>query len=154
MKKIIIFCCTLICACNSNTIYKQPENLIPKDTMVMLLTDLYISSAAKNVKTIYNTKNESYVPLIYEKYCIDSTRFYNSNNFYTSKIEEYQELLEEVKQNILVKHDSFKRILDVKDSIERNEKKKKKLEKKRKDSIKKVNAKRRLDSINGLKKRN
>ena len=152
MRIFFILCCVLICSCNSNTIYKKPENLIPKDSMVMLLTDMYIASAAKNVRTKFDNKNDSYVPLVYEKYEIDSARFFASNNYYTSQIEVYNDLLKEVKQNIQVKHDSIKRIIDVKDSIKREEKKKAKIEKKKKDSIRKVKERKRKDSLALLKK--
>ena len=45
---VILF--LVFASCTSNTIYKKPENLIPKDSMIALLTDMYIASSAKNQK--------------------------------------------------------------------------------------------------------
>ncbi|TDQ28891.1 DUF4296 domain-containing protein [Tenacibaculum caenipelagi] len=90
----------LLVSCTSNTIYKKPKNLIPKDSMVALLTDMYIASSAKNQKNKFLKREKNYVFLVYEKYKIDSTRFDISNTYYTSKIEEYTEILKKVKSNI------------------------------------------------------
>ena len=37
-------------SCTSNTILKKPDNLIPEDQMVDLITDLLIAKEAKAVK--------------------------------------------------------------------------------------------------------
>ncbi|MGB1042494.1 MAG: DUF4296 domain-containing protein [Tenacibaculum sp.] len=87
-------------SCTSNTLYKKPKDLIPKDSMITLLTDMYIASSAKNVKNKLLQKEKNYVVLVYEKYKIDSTRFDSSNEYYTSKIEEYTDMLNVVKSNI------------------------------------------------------
>ena len=76
-------------SCTSNTIYKKPKNLVPKDSMIALLTDMYIASSAKNVKNKFLKREKNYMALVYGKYKIDSTRFDVSNDYYTSKIEEY-----------------------------------------------------------------
>lgn len=68
--------------------------------MITLLTDMYIASSAKNVKNKLLQKEKNYVVLVYEKYKIDSTRFDSSNEYYTSKIEEYTDMLNVVKSNI------------------------------------------------------
>ncbi|WP_428743655.1 DUF4296 domain-containing protein [Tenacibaculum sp.] len=90
----------VLVSCTSNTIYKKPKNLIPKDSMVALLTDMYIASSAKNQKNKFLKRENNYVVLVYEKYKIDSTRFDISNTYYTSKIDEYTEMLKKVKSNI------------------------------------------------------
>ena len=90
----------ILVSCTSNTIYKRPKNLIPKDSMVALLTDMYLASSAKNQKNKFLKRENNYVVLVYEKYKIDSTRFDVSNTYYTSKIEEYTEILKKVKSNI------------------------------------------------------
>ena len=57
--------------------------------MALLITDLYIAKSAYSEKNINNERKINYVPLIYNKYKIDSTRFISSNYYYTSKLEEY-----------------------------------------------------------------
>ncbi|MEX6626598.1 DUF4296 domain-containing protein [Tenacibaculum salmonis] len=84
----------------SNTIYEKPKNLIPKDSMVALLTDMYIASSVSNVKNKFLEKKKNYVFLVYDKYKIDSTRFSESNIYYTSKTEDYTLILKDVKYNL------------------------------------------------------
>lgn len=119
----ILICLFIFSCTTSNTMYKAPENLIPKDSMVSLLTDLYIASAAKNYKNNLLKKEKNYVFLVYEKYKIDSTRFNSSNLYYTSKIEEYTVMLNEIKSNIDSLDSFYKRKRSIQDSIKRKTKK-------------------------------
>ena len=64
--------------------------------MIPLLKDLYLASAAKNIKNNQLQRRFSYAPLVYQKYKIDSTRFQRSNLYYTSKIDLYEPMLKEV----------------------------------------------------------
>lgn len=121
MNKLIFFFITILflVSCTSNTIYKKPKDLIPKDTMVSLLTDMYIASSAKNIKNKYLKMESNYMVLVYKKYQIDTVRFDASNKYYTSRIDEYSAMLNKVKYNI----DSLLKIYDekqrVKDSLDR-----------------------------------
>ena len=101
MKNIIfIIFLNLLISCSSNTIYEKPNDLIPKDTMVAFLTDMYIASSAKELKNKLQKKEPSYIFLIFDKYKIDTTRFDKSNKYYTSRVDEYSEILKQVKNNI------------------------------------------------------
>ena len=119
----ILICLFIFSCTTSNTMYKAPEDLIPKDSMVSLLTDLYIASSAKNYKNNLLKKEKNYVFLVYEKYKIDSTRFNSSNLYYTSKIEEYTVMLNEIKSNIDSLDSFYKRKRSIKDSVKRKVKK-------------------------------
>lgn len=104
MKKLIFFLAIILLAsCTSKTILEKPANLIPRDTMVLILIDLYIAKSASTEKNINNERKINYVPLVYNKYLIDSTRFINSNYYYTSKLEEYDLIFKDVKATILLK---------------------------------------------------
>jgi hypothetical protein len=104
MRKLIFFLAIILLAsCTSKTILEKPANLIPRDTMVLILIDLYIAKSASTEKNINNERKINYVPLVYNKYLIDSTRFINSNYYYTSKLEEYDLIFKDVKANILLK---------------------------------------------------
>jgi len=104
MKNIIfILGVVLLVSCTSKTILEKPTDLIPKDTMVLLLTDLYIAKSAFNEKNTNNERKINYVPLVYNKYLIDSTRFSSSNYYYTSKLEEYNLIFKEVNERLAVK---------------------------------------------------
>jgi len=104
MKKLIIFLVgILLVSCTSKTILEKPKDLIPKDTMALLITDLYIAKSAFTEKNSNNERKIDYVPLIYNKYQIDSTRFISSNYYYTSKLEEYDLIFKEVKAKLMLK---------------------------------------------------
>jgi len=53
----------LFASCKSNTIYDEPLDLIPKDSMMLLLKDLYLATAAKNIKNARQQKKFPTSPL-------------------------------------------------------------------------------------------
>lgn len=120
MKKQITYLLTILIttvACTSNTIYEKPKDLIPKDSMISLLTDMYIAVSAKSIKDSLDKKRNNYTLYIYEKYKIDSTRFITSNTYYTSEIDEYTKMIKNVKNNIKSKLDEIEKKQKQKDSI-------------------------------------
>ena len=105
--------------CTSNTILEKPKDLIPKEQMVELITDLFIASKAKAIKNENLERKINYSSLIFEKYQIDSSRFKESNLYYTSKIDEYNEILNEVDIRLKLLIAQFEKEIEEKDSIER-----------------------------------
>ena len=104
MKKTLLFLSVIfMVSCTSNTILEKPTDLIPKDSMVLLLTDLFIAKSAFNEKNIKNQRKINYIPLVYNKYKIDSTRFESSNFYYTSKLEEYELIYNEINEILIAK---------------------------------------------------
>ena len=130
MKRLqfIIASFILFVSCTGNTIYKKPKDLIPKDSMVMLLTDMHIAAAATGTKNKFNSKGVNYMYFIYDKYKIDSTRFESSNTYYTSMIDNYDKLLNEVKQNLQQKGVDIQKEINASDSITKDKKNEVKLE--------------------------
>ncbi len=121
MKKIsiILFALVLFTSCTSKTIFKKPSNLIPKDQMVDLLVDMQLANGAKSVKNKNGKRNINYMHVVYEKYNIDSTRFAESNFYYTTDVDLYADILKKVKQKISTKRDFYDKIVKENDSIER-----------------------------------
>ena len=119
MKKHItcLVLIVLLASCRSNTIYDEPIDLIPKDTMVMLLKDLYLASSAKSIKNRRQQRKVSYITLVYHKYNIDSLRFTKSNLYYTSKIDVYEPMLNEITELLEKEQAFFKKEKKIKDSI-------------------------------------
>jgi len=117
MKNIsALFIVLFLASCTSNTIYKKPENLIPKDTMVLLITDLYLASASYYRKNKNLERKVNYMPLVYEKYHIDSLRFLKSNFYYTSKIDVYEEMFNIVKSNLTAQKETLEKELNIPNS--------------------------------------
>ncbi|WP_456422726.1 DUF4296 domain-containing protein [Lutibacter sp.] len=106
-------------ACTSNTILKKPKNLIPKEEMVDLLTDIFIANGAMSVKNTNLQRNVNYFPFVFEKYKIDTTRFKESNYYYTSRIDDYDEILGEVDKRLKALKHQYENELKIRDSIKR-----------------------------------
>ena len=129
MKNTTIFLIfmTLLASCSSNTIYDEPKDLIPKDSMVLLLKDLYLATSAKSIKNKKQQKKISYTPLVYNTYKIDSLRFSTSNFFYTSKVDVYEPMLDQVMALLKKEQVFFTQAKKIKDSIFNDSIKKKKI---------------------------
>ena len=113
MKKSIFFLgIILLVSCTSKPILEKPKDLIPKDTMVLLLTDLYIAKSANIEKNLNNERKINYISLVYHKYRIDSTRFIGSNYYYTSKLEEYDLIFKEVNAKLTHKKKELEKHVD------------------------------------------
>ena len=95
-------------ACTSNTIIKKPKNLISKEQMVDLLTDIFIADGGDNIKNLNLQRNVNYFPLVFEKHQIDTARFKESNYYYTSRIDDYDEILGKVDTRLK----AFKKLYD------------------------------------------
>jgi hypothetical protein len=102
MYKIIYitFLSLLLINCTSNTIIKKPDNLIPKNQMVDVLTDMFLASGGENIKNIHLERKVNYFPLVFEKHHIDSTQFKESNFYYVSRIDDYEEILKKVDERL------------------------------------------------------
>ena len=121
MKKLVLLSVIfLLVSCTSNTIFEKPKDLIPRDSMVILLQEMMIASSAKFVNNINSERDIQYMAFIYEKYKIDSARFSRSNTYYISTIDEYVKLFQEVKDSLEKKSNYFKRLKKQKDSLRRD----------------------------------
>ena len=126
MKKLLyFFSLFFLASCTSNTIFKAPKDLIPKDTMSLLIQDLMVAASSKFVKNKNLEKKINYMPLVYERFKIDSLRFQTSNLYYMSKIDLYQEIFLNAKTSLKKQEEDLNYIVKIKDSL-------------REDSIKKL----------------
>ncbi len=125
MKNIYYFFCAIfLFSCTSNTILEKPKDLIPKDSMSLLIEEMMIASSSKFIKNKFQETEINYMGLLYERFKIDSVRFQTSNLYYMSKIDDYQKILEKATQSLEAKKALFAKQKTRLDSI-------------RKDSVKK-----------------
>ncbi len=125
MKKIsLLLIFIFLSSCTSNTIFKRPEDLIPKDTMSLLIQDMMIASSAKFIKNTNKQKKINYMSFVYDKYKIDSVRFQNSNFYYISKIDLYEEIITDAKVKLENKKKFFTKLKATQDSINKLKRKK------------------------------
>ncbi len=135
-------------ACTSNTIIKKPDHLISKNQMVDLLTDMLIASSAENIKNNNLERNVNYYPLIFEKYGIDSTRFKESNYYYTSQIDDYEKILKEVDKRLKSLKEKYDAEIKLKDSLKNDS------IKNRRENFKKAPKRSlKIDSVKSLQKK-
>lgn len=88
--------------------------------MIPLLKDLYLASAAKNIKNSQLQRRFSYAPLVYQKYQIDSNRFQRSNLYYTSKIDLYEPILKEVLASLEKDRALYSKLKKERDSLKQD----------------------------------
>ncbi|MDT0559670.1 DUF4296 domain-containing protein [Ichthyenterobacterium sp. W332] len=119
----------------------KPENLIPIDQMEAILYDSFILNATKasNKKTL---ERNGIFPqdYLFKKHNIDSTQFTESNAYYATDIELYQQIIDRVKLKLQQEKNGYTEALKQED--ERRRKKQdsiKEARKKRIDSLRKVN---------------
>ena len=137
-------------SCTSNTIFKEPADLIPKDTMSLILEEMMVASSGKFVINKNLEKNINYMPLVYKKYKIDSSRFQRSNLYYMSEIDLYEKIVTVAENSLKEKKDFYSKLKVKQDSIRKDSLKKIKIARDkldRKDSLKQ-----KKDSISNLKK--
>jgi len=92
-----------------------------KDEMANILTDMFLASGGKNIKNIQLKRKVNYFPLVYEKYHIDSTQFKESNFYYVSRIDDYQEILKKVEKKLKNLKERNQEEISVRDSIKKIE---------------------------------
>ncbi|MDT0553660.1 DUF4296 domain-containing protein [Urechidicola vernalis] len=107
-----------IVSCTSNTIYKRPDDLIKKDEMIALILDIQLANGARNIKNSDGQRLVEYMPLVYEKYGIDSARFARSNYYYSTRIDDYTKMLRAVKERLGKMEKDYDRKVFVQDSID------------------------------------
>ena len=82
---------------------KKPDDLIPEDKMIDILTELSLLHAARNYNKFKleqtGIKPEEY---IYDKFGIDSLQFERSNNYYAEQLTQYEVIYDSVKKRIQV----------------------------------------------------
>lgn len=121
MKNLLyIFVFIFLVSCTSNTIFEKPKNLIPKDTMSLIIQELMIASSAKFIKNKSLEKNVNYMPFVYDNFKIDSLRFDASNTYYISKVDTYEDILTDAKNNLEKRKEQVSKLKNTLDSIRRD----------------------------------
>ena len=113
----LVIAALLLTACTSNTILKKPDDLIPKDQMVDLITDLVLAEGGKNIRSIEMERNTNFFPLVFEKYNVDSAQFQASNYYYTSRIDDYDEILAAVNLRLKTMQEEYMQLRKQEDSV-------------------------------------
>lgn len=120
----------------------KPENLIPKEKMVQILSDLAMVNAAKVVNPqILRNHDINPTDYIFTKYSIDSIQFVESDRYYASIPDEHEAIYIEVEAILEVEKERAVAIKRVKDSLKTIDKKTPRKELTAKDSLPKIDGK-------------
>ena len=97
---ILIIILSLGFGCKDKLNYEKPPGLISKSQMIDILYDMHLAIGTSNIPNINMEKNRNYMSVVYEKYGIDSVQFAQSNLYYTSHIQDYEEIFEKVEKRL------------------------------------------------------
>ena len=114
MKKGILFFALLVSfvGCRKEETVKAPKKLIDKAVMVNVFYDLALLEASK-YQMMSKTEYQKISPkeFIFKKYNIDSAQFSQSNMYYSSSIEEYKAMFEQVQKRLQTNSDKMDTII-------------------------------------------
>ncbi|WP_243396874.1 DUF4296 domain-containing protein [Flagellimonas pacifica] len=132
-KIVLLFFGVLLFSCGEKVV-EEPENLIPKEKMTLILHDLAVLNATKSsFKHVLDNNDIKIMEFLYRKHQIDSVQFSQSDLYYASIPLEYQEIYEKVEAILEKKKNAIKEKEQKKtDSIRKSREKKN-------DSLKKSN---------------
>ncbi len=90
----------------------KPDDLIPKEKMVDVLTEIALLHGARSYNAnLLEEKGVDPGRYIYKKFSIDSLQFARSNDYYSEHVKEYQDIYSQVKerlQALRVEYDSIR----------------------------------------------
>lgn len=90
----------------------RPENLIPRDRMVNILYDIAALDAIDGTYPKALERNGIKVmPFVYEKYGIDSLQLAQSDLYYASRPQEYEEIYKALEDRITARRDSINEVI-------------------------------------------
>lgn len=116
MKKIlsvILFVLVLI-SCQDIDRTPKPDNLIPEDKMVEVLTELSLLYGARSYNIgLMEEKGIDPYPYLMEKFDIDSTQLVRSNNYYAENYKQYQRIYNKVKVKLEVLMEDYDSIREI-----------------------------------------
>lgn len=98
----------LVSGCQDVDKTPKPKDLIPKDKMVDVITEIALLHGARSYnKNLLEEKGIDPSRYIYEKFSIDSLQFARSNDYYAAHVKQYQEIYLEVKERLELLEDEY-----------------------------------------------
>lgn len=118
--KITIPIWILLAGCQDVQRPEPPENLLPKEKMVQILADAYISNASRSKSVnnrILRAKGVKLDSILYTKHGVDSLRFAESNAYYASNLDLYTEIITEVEKVLVLKKSSIDSVIGLEKGV-------------------------------------
>lgn len=110
MKRfLIISFLVLFAACSNVEKAPKPEQLLSKEEMAIILSDLYIiEGAISSNRSSYIETGVQPSSYIYDKYDIDSVVFKENLNYYNDRVEDYLFIMDKIQDDLKSLQDSVK----------------------------------------------
>ena len=110
MKRfLIILFLVLFAACSNVEKAPKPEQLLSKEEMAIILSDLYIiEGAISSNRSSYIETGVQPSSYIYDKYDIDSVVFKENLNYYNDRVEDYLFIMDKIQDDLKSLQDSVK----------------------------------------------
>ena len=141
MKKGLFLAIVILMVSCSEKLVEKPDNLISKENMVDILSDLAIMNAAKSTNiTILRDNDIDPTEFVFSIYGIDSVQFVESDKYYASIPSEYEGIYIAVESKLEKGKERFEKAKKLADSLKAEEFKLKR-------SIKKSQSKKIKDSL-------
>ena len=117
MRSLLFILAILLLGCDGVEKPKKPEHLISKSKMIDILTEAYLSNAARSISSKdIRDKGLQLDSIIFKKYQIDSLQFVESNAYYSTDLNVYSEIFDKVEAKLLL-------VKDKADSLKKKDKK-------------------------------
>lgn len=130
MKKGILILVILAVSACGEKLMKKPENLIPKEKMIEILSEMAIVNSAKSTNiAILRDNNIDPTEYVFKKFAIDSIRFVESDRYYASVPAEYEAIYTEVEIRLTNQKQELEDAKILSDSLRRTEIEAKKIKK-------------------------
>ena len=110
MKRfLIISFLVLFAACSNVEKAPKPKQLLSKEEMAIILSDLYIiEGAISSNRSSYIETGVQPSSYIYDKYDIDSVMFKENLNYYNDRVEDYLFIMDKIQDDLKSLQDSVK----------------------------------------------
>jgi len=128
MRHILLFATVILFISCGEKLVEQPENLINRDQMVLIVKDMTVINAAK-VTNLRILKDNGIDPTAYvfNKYNVDSAQFVASDRYYASVPLEYESIYKEVESLLDQEKEVLKDLKKINDSLEQLQRQEKNL---------------------------
>lgn len=121
MKKIfpVVLLIFVLTSCQDINRSPKPDNLIPEDKMVEVLTEISLLHGARTYnRNLMEEKGIDPYPYLMSKYNIDSTQLVQSNNYYSENYKQYQRIYHRVKARLELLMKEYDSIREVEEKME------------------------------------
>ncbi len=119
MKNLFVLLAVMILTSCGEKLLEKPENLIPKDKMIIILKEMTLLNSARNLSvTVLHDHNIEPTTFVFSNYGVDSLQFVTSDRYYASLPDEYEAMYKEIEKQLKAEKEKTTESKRIKDSLE------------------------------------